>query len=227
MQAMAPDDVVVHAARVPFGAMAAGGEMDSTIPLAPVRAFADPPYVDEAAELLAAAPLAAIGFGFTSSAYVIGERGEAEMITRLRERTRGIPVTATCAAAVAGLRSLGVSRLGLVSPPWFDSELVSLGAAYFAGQGFEVVWSAAADLTSDQSQIDPAGLFEWARTPVPDDVAGLFIGGNGFRAVGVIDALEAEIGRPVITANQALFWSLLRAAGSTEPIAGYGRLLAV
>ena len=45
---MAPPDVGVHAARVPFGAMAAGGAMDPTIPLAPVRAFAEPPHVDDA-----------------------------------------------------------------------------------------------------------------------------------------------------------------------------------
>ena len=44
--------------------------MDSTIALEGVRAYADPSYVDDAAELLAAAPLHAIAFGFTSSSYV-------------------------------------------------------------------------------------------------------------------------------------------------------------
>src|SRR5919108_3559525 len=82
LQAMAPRGVTIHATRVPFGAMAAGGAMDPTIPLAPVRAFAEPPHVDEAAELLAAAPLHAIGFGFTSSAYVIGADAESEMLAR-------------------------------------------------------------------------------------------------------------------------------------------------
>src|SRR3954470_5826137 len=70
LQAMAPAGVVVHAARVPFGAMGAGGGMDPTIPLAPVRAFAAPPHLDDAAELLAAAPVGVVAFGFTSSAYV-------------------------------------------------------------------------------------------------------------------------------------------------------------
>src|SRR5258708_27303471 len=62
LQAMAPPGVVIHAARVPFGAMGAGGGMDPTIPLAPVRGFAQPPHVDDAAELLAAAALDAIAF---------------------------------------------------------------------------------------------------------------------------------------------------------------------
>jgi maleate isomerase len=108
LQAMAPRGVMIHAARVPFGAMAAAGGMDPTIPLAPVRAFAEPPHLDDAAELLAAAPLDAIGYGFTSSAYVLGLDAEAEMVARLERRTRGIPVVAACAAAVSHPPSNGL-----------------------------------------------------------------------------------------------------------------------
>ena len=90
--AMAPPGVAVHASRVPFGAMAPGGAMDPTIPLAPVRAFAEPPHIDAAAELLAAAPIDAVGVGFTSHAYVIGAAAEADMVRRLEAVTRGIPV---------------------------------------------------------------------------------------------------------------------------------------
>jgi len=46
LQAMAPPGLAIHATRVPFGAMAAGGVMDPTIPLAPVRAFAELPHLD-------------------------------------------------------------------------------------------------------------------------------------------------------------------------------------
>src|ERR671916_1827366 len=66
LQAMAPQGVAIHATRVPFGAMAAEGVMDPTIPLSPVRAFAEPPHLDDATELLVAAPLNAITYGFTS-----------------------------------------------------------------------------------------------------------------------------------------------------------------
>jgi maleate isomerase len=50
---MAPNGISIHAARVPFGAYKSGGTMDRTIADDPVRAFADPPLVDDAAELLA------------------------------------------------------------------------------------------------------------------------------------------------------------------------------
>src|SRR6478735_11767466 len=84
LRAMAPESVGVHAARVPFGAMAAGGAMDPTIPLAPVAAFVEPPHIDDAVSLLAAAPLEVIGIGFTSSAYVTGADAEQELIDRLQ-----------------------------------------------------------------------------------------------------------------------------------------------
>jgi maleate isomerase len=59
---------------------------------------------------------------------------------------------------------------------------------------------------------------------VPARADAVYIGGNGFRAVGVIQALEEDLGIPVLTANQVLLWHLLRLAGTRAPVAGYGRL---
>jgi maleate isomerase len=226
LQAMAPSGVAIHATRVPFGAMAAGGPMDSTIPLAPVRAFAEPPHVDNAAELLAAAPLDAIAYGFTSSAYVIGVEGETEMIARLERRTRGISVVAACGAAVEGLRILGARRIALVDPPWFDTELNRLGKRYYESVGFEVVYSEPCSLPSEQAKITPRELHAWVGEHVPtNDADAVVIGGNGFRAVGAIAALEEDLGRPVVTANQALLWAALRVAGADPgSVSDYGRL---
>jgi maleate isomerase len=110
-RAMAPDGVSIHAARVPLGAYAPGGAMDRTIAIDHVRAFADPPWVDDAAELLAAAPIQAIVYGFTSSSYVRGPADDMALRGRLELRTRGIPVVIPCAAAAVALSALGVKRL--------------------------------------------------------------------------------------------------------------------
>jgi maleate isomerase len=224
LQAMAPAGVVVHGARVPFGAMGAGGGMDPTIALAPVRAFAAPPHLDEEAELLAAAPVDVVAFAFTSSAYVLGAEGEAAMVARLEQRTGGLPVVATCAAAVGGLRALEVERLWVVAPPWFDAELTELGGAYFRHRGFDVRGAASCELPSDQRSVTPRGLHDWIAAHVPSDAEAVFVGGNGFRAVGAIEALEGTLGVPVLTANQALLWQALGAAGISAPVASYGGL---
>jgi maleate isomerase len=226
LQAMAPDGVSIHATRVPLGVMQAGGVMDLTIALEPVRAFADPPLVDDAAELLAAAPLHAIGFGFTSSSYVRGAADDEALRQRLEARTRGIPVAITSVSAVLALRAVGAIRIALVDPPWFSPELTALGVDYFRNEGFEIVHAEAAALPSAQLAINPGQLFEWVRAHVPKEIDAIYIGGNGLRAVGVIQALEEDLGIPVLTANQALFWHLLHLAGTRLPVTGYGRLFA-
>ncbi|MFJ6793433.1 maleate cis-trans isomerase [Streptomyces sp. NPDC091268] len=230
LRAMAPADVGLHTARVPFGAMRRGGAMDPTIPLAPVRAFAEPTYVDDAAGALADAPVAAIAYAFTSSAYVIGARGEAEMIARLSARAHGTPVVATCAATVDALRAVGAATLCLIDPPWFDAALNDLGRAYYEAAGFGVPYSAPCALPSGQALIRPDHLYEWVAGHVPDAAEAVVIGGNGLRAVGMVDALEAALGRPVLTANQVLLWSALHAAAAPAAacgITGYGRLFAL
>jgi maleate isomerase len=224
LAAMAPDDVSIHATRVPLGVMRAGGLMDPTIALEPVRTFADPPLVDEAAELLAAAPLHAIGFAFTSSSYVRGAADDEALRARLERRTRGIPVAICSTSAVLGLRALAVRSVALVDPPWFSPELTALGVEYFRAQGFEIVHAQSAGLPSEQLAINPGQLFESVRKHVPAEAEAVYIGGSGFRAAGVIQALEEDLRIPVLTANQVLLWHLLRLAGTRALVIGYGRL---
>ena len=222
--ALAPDGISIHAARIPFGGYRPGGTMDPTIADNPVRAIADPPAIDDAAEMLAMAPLHAIVFGFTSSSYVRGAADDAALKSRLEARTRGIPVVISCAAAAGALSALSAKRVALVSPPWFSAEMAQQGVRYFQSQGMEVAYSAPADLPSDQQAIQPEQLYDWVCSHVPKNAEAVFIGGNGFRAIGVIKALEASLDRPVLTANQVAFWCALRLSGARVPIVNYGRI---
>jgi maleate isomerase len=135
-------------------------------------------------------------------------------------------VVAACVTAVEGLRVLGARRIALVDPPWFDTELNGLGRRYYESAGFEVVYSAPCGLPSDQAKITPAELHAWVSEHLSTtDADAIVIGGNGFRAVGAIAALEEDLGRPVVTANQALLWAALRVADADpSSVSGYGRL---
>jgi maleate isomerase len=222
--ALAPDGISIHAARVPFGGYRPGGSMNPTIANDPVRAIADPPAVDDAAEMLAMAPLHAIVFGFTSSCYVRGAADDVALKSRLEARTRRIPVVIPCAAAATALDALSAKQVALISPPWFSAEMDQQGVGYFQSQGFEVVYSGPAGLPSDQQAIQPEQLYNWVRSHVPKSAEAVFIGGNGFRAIGVIKALEESIDRPVLSANQVAFWCALRLSGARAPIVNYGRI---
>ena len=62
---MAPEGVSVHLSRVQ---------------LVDTRTFSDPPHPDDATALLAALPMQAIVFAFTTTSYVLGPDGEQALI---------------------------------------------------------------------------------------------------------------------------------------------------
>jgi maleate isomerase len=222
LPAMAPGKVVLCVARVP-----ATGEVARANPTRPteLRALTAASILDQAAAMLARGSVDVIGYASTSSGYAMGFDTEVAVASRLSRRL-GIPVVATAVSAVLALRVLDVKRVALIDPPWFDSELNELGAAYFRSQGFDVISSGSAELSSDPRQIESTAVCEWASRRVHDDAEAVFIGGNGFRAAGAIGALEATIARPVLTSNQVLLWNLLAHARTSVEVSGYGRLFA-
>lgn len=219
--AMAPGRVVTGVTRV-SAATAVGVAPGPPTPIA-LAALTRPPLLDDAAEKLATDSIDVIGYASTSSAYAIGFDNEAALVRRISRRT-GIPVAATCASAVLAMRVLDVDRIALVAPPWFDDELNRLGAAYFHSQGLRVVSSASASLPQDPRRIEPAAVAKWTSRHVTDAAEAVFIGGNGFRVAAAIEALEATLGRPVLTSNQVLLWNLLALADATFQVSGWGRL---
>jgi maleate isomerase len=213
--------IVTRVAQITTDAAPRAGS-DPPITTSALRALTESVLVDGAADTFRGEPVDAVGYASTTSAYVIGYEVETAMVSRLAARL-ALPVAATCAAAVVGLQALDVERLALVGAPWFDHENNELGAAYFRSQGFDVVFSRSAALAQDP---EPAAVCKWMLREVPDEAEAIFIGGNGFRTARAIEPLEQALGRPVLTANQALLWRLLTQIGAPCEVAGSGRLFA-
>ena len=218
LRAIAPEGVSIHAARIRFGWRAGGAPLDA------IRAFAEPPAVDEAVDLLADAPVTVIAYAFTSSSYLIGPDGDVALQRRLEGRSRAIPALIPCISAVVALRALGIRRLFLVHPPWFSADLDRLGANYFREQGCEVSGAVAARLRGDQLSIEPSEVYEWVCSNIPAGTEGVFIGGNGFRVIASVASMEARLGVPVITANTVLLWHALRSTRVSAFVEGYGEI---
>ena len=54
----------------------------------------------------------------------------------------------------------------------------------------------------------------------------MLISGTGLPTAGIIQRLEDELGKPVVTGQSAALWQALRVAGATAKVRGYDRLLA-
>lgn len=223
-RALAPDGVSIHAARVPLGMIGPDGEIVPRVDPEIARAFSEPPAVDDAAALLAAVSPGAVVYAFTSSSYILGPEADDRLRDRLQARIKGIPVVIQTAALVTALRALAVNSIALIHPPWFSAELDGLGADYFRRQGLEVAWHGAATFRRDYGDVRPDQVFDWVKVQVPEGAGAVVIGGGGFRAIGAIEALEDELRRPVLSANQAAFWCALRVSGLPDRLDRYGRI---
>lgn len=215
----------VHGARVDFSPMHPGGIIDEKIAHDPVLRFIDPSIIDKTVTSLSSSPLDAIGLAFTSSSFKIGADGEQELLKRLEKVSHGIKLETTGTAAAAAIRHLGLKRIAVMAPSWFDDQLCQEGHSYFTAQGIDVVSATASGPVGGPLAINAAAMAE-AVTRLVDqtNAEAVFIAGNGQRAVGAIEHLEEELGVTVLTANQVLLWACLAGKPLQNGVSGYGTL---
>ena len=53
----------------------------------------------------------------------------------------------------------------------------------------------------------------------------MFLSGTGMPTLPVLEALEHDLGKPVLSSASAMMWHALRRSGVRQVIPGYGRLL--
>ena len=231
--AMAPPGVSVHAARVTARAPWAQWKPD--------RSGVEP--ADDllrGARQFAAMRLQAVTLAHSSSSLVGGKGWDAATVASLVPALGTTPFVTTNGLDIdAALRAMHVRRPFLVLPPWYNDETVAAGVRYYAEVGLAPAgqhrydpgrkWR---DLAPNELVPQGAGfaqevepLYAQIREHCPADADGVLIAGTGFRCVAILDALEQDLGRPVVSANQASLWHCLRTAGVRSPVEGYGSLL--
>jgi maleate isomerase len=207
--AMVPRGVSIHAARVPRGVGSGAG-------------FVEPPGIDEAIDRLVALAPRAILLGYTSSSYALGREADARVRARLEDRAKGIQVIFPCLAATAALGELGARRIAVVHPPFWTETGNEQGRAYWRAAGFDVLQCVRVEPTRGFTEVAPREIVDFVSARTPREAQAVFIGGNGMRAIGAIKALEARLGKPVLSANQILLWDALRLVGQADRVTDYG-----
>jgi maleate isomerase len=166
----------------------------------------------------------AILLGYTSSSYALGAEADGRVRARLEDRAKGIRVILPSLAARAALGELGVQRVSLVHPPWWTETANDQARAYWRSAGFDVVQCVRIEPLRDFTEVAPSELVEFICTRLPREAQAVFIGGNGMRAVGAIKAVEARLKKPVLSANQIVFWEALRLVGQANRVTNYGSI---
>lgn len=233
--AMAPPDVSIHAARVTARAPWLRWRDD--------RGGVEPEDdIVRGCRQFAAMELSAVTVGHSSSSLVGGKGWDEASVAAMTPLLRpGTVVTTNGLDTLAALKASNVRRPFLVLPPWFDDRTVAAGVAYYADHGVSPLahhrhdpgrgWRdlAPGELVGQGAGYaqDVGALFAQVRAHCPVAADGVLIAGTGFRCVGILEALEQDLQRPVISANQASLWHCLRLSGVHAPVDGYGSLLQV
>ncbi len=181
--------------------------------------------ITEAAELiLAGGRLDVLAYGCTSGTMVIGED---EVFAQLRAARPGIACTTPPTAALAALRALGLRRIAVLTP--YTEGVNCRVHDYFTARGLDIAAFGAFNKASDAeiAAIAPTSIIAAAQALDAPDVDGIFLSCTGMRGLAAVEPLEAMLGKPVVTSNQAMAWHALRLAGHAGAVAGFGKLLRV
>jgi len=70
-------------------------------------------------------------------------------------------------------------------------------------------------------------MYRLAKEVFSEDVEGVFISCTGLHVDSIIELLEKDLKRPVITSNQVMLWDVLRRINVNEKIEGLGKLFTI
>jgi maleate cis-trans isomerase len=148
---------------------------------------------------------------------------EDELAARVATIT-DLPFASDIGCCIAAFRALGVVKVAVLA----DNSMLQGMADYLGHAGLEQVATGfpggvAAEPGAESLGVFYRGAAELHRAATNADV--IYIPGANRPTVGMIQALEEDIGIPIVTSAQATFWRGLCLAGVNPAlVSGYGRL---
>ena len=188
-----------------------------------LEADAAPAPIVAAARLVAPARIDVAALGDCAGSFIFGHEHEQVMIRAVADEL-GKPATAMSGAIVAALRVLGVRRVALAAP--YRSEVVARLIDYLDERDIEVTSHQALGHCAESTiaELAPEHWHRAARATAEPSAEAVVLGGGRVRAATGVDAMEADLGIPVVAGPGALIWHACRLIGVDATRSGLGRL---
>jgi maleate isomerase len=148
---------------------------------------------------------------------------DQELIKRITAAS-GKPATTASTALLEAFRVLSIKRI-VLGAPWSAAVNASV-AAFIAANGVEVLAQEALGLTRNLEigRLDAQTAYDVGRRVDRPDADAVMLACGTWSTFGIIDRLERDLGKPVLTTNQVSLWHALKMMGAT-PLPGLGVLL--
>ncbi len=161
-------------------------------------------------------------YACTSGTVVMGYDRICELIHATRP---GVKVVTPITASLAALATFDARKLAVLTPYTDDVNAAIAGHLESKGHEINAFTSFGIEDNEVMAALPPDAIYQAALEADRPEADALFISCTAIRAVDVVERIEQTLGKPVVTANQALVWQALRWAGYDAPIEGYGQLL--
>jgi maleate isomerase len=174
-------------------------------------------HVMPAARDVATARPDVLVFGCTSAGALLGNEADTLLCARIAEAT-GTEVISTIASVRRSLAKRGARRIGIITP--YVESLNERIRASLEADGLKVAAIRGLGITENFTiaRVDPEDIVRFAANTLQDArVDAAFASCTNFRAVEAIGGIEAALGVPAVTSNQAVLEAVLLGQGLSWP----------
>ena len=164
-----------------------------------------------------------IVYACAASSFMFGPDSNDALEKKIRELSGLDAMTATSSMVLA-LKALGISRVALATPYWRDLDEKLL--AYFAAGDIRVVGIQSLQLDNWEAMNNqtPDAVYRLVKRADHSDAEGVLILSTNLPTLEVLQVLEDDLGKPVVSTNQCMVWAACRKLRVLDTITGFGRL---
>tara|TARA_B100001996_G_scaffold87390_1_gene64709 strand:+ start:186 stop:932 length:747 start_codon:yes stop_codon:yes gene_type:complete len=162
-----------------------------------------------------------VAYGCTSGTIAAGHDSIEEKVKLAKPEAK---VTTPNTAAIKALKKFNIKNLSLFTP--YSKKLNDEVVEYFKKEGFNVTSNSYFDIESDYDigKVDQDYLYEVLSKIDLKDAEALFVSCTALPVLPIIDKLEKNLNKIVLSSNQALIWDTLERIGKNESVEGFGKL---
>ena len=181
--------------------------------------------VEYAAELLDEAQADVIVLGCTSGSFICGVGYDQEIIEKIRSKSQpNVRATTTATAVLHAIHAFGVSKIAVGTP--YINEVNQCARKFLEAHEIAITKFIGLGLSDDKdiNSLTRNEIKQLIRDVNTSDADMVVLLCTSIKGVDILEEMEQELGKPVITAIQATFWDCLNLMGIKKEVRGFGSL---
>lgn len=216
LELMKPEGVSCHYHRFKF----IGGKTNEQI-MERLKRAED--HIADGTEMIADARPAVVAMTGTGVSFIGGYGYDQKLIKKMKERNGNLPTTTTTTSVIDALNAMKIKKVSLAMA--YVEPVSKTVMKFVEDSGFKVVQGKWLGLGGPEiGEVSNETIYHLATEADDPESEAIFISCTNLHAAEIIEKLENDLQKPVISSNQATMWNMLRLANIKDKIQGFGQL---